>query len=204
MIPLEYLRMLQDILGNEYQIQDAFDIAAGTSSGKHGACRRFAWLTNELGGLIVLITFLYHWSPERRSAVFDSVARKVFTQQRTSSTGVLAKIQRGLKCWMSDGRYDEKTIAACLKDVFGETMTMFTSGQSGTKLAITATSISDAKCFIFTNYNTGPAGHFNGLDTCPNSLMTLLSCGAGYWSAPHGDPLKEPLVWEMYVDRRVT
>jgi hypothetical protein len=66
------------------------------------------------------------------------------------------KVQKTLKCWMTDGRYDEKDIEALLQEAFGNTRTMFDVNNkfSGTKVAVTAASISDASCFLFTNYNS--------------------------------------------------
>ena len=60
-----------------------------------------------------------------------------------------------LKCWMSDAYYDATPFEMTLRLVFGERTRMFDSRPSPTnaKVAVTATTISDAMPYIFSNYN---------------------------------------------------
>lgn len=61
-----------------------------------------------------------------------------------------------LRCWLSDGCYDDAAFESLLKLIFGEKQRLFdtnSSNASGTKVAVTATTISDATPYIFSNYN---------------------------------------------------
>ncbi|KAL8912017.1 MAG: hypothetical protein Q9171_002930 [Xanthocarpia ochracea] len=107
-VPLEFLGLLQDVLGDDCPIQDLFDLAFGTSS----------------GGLIILSLFVRQWGVQQC-------------------------------CWLSDGIYDVKALEKVLKDVFGTYERMFGTVQVNqrTKIAVTATTISNASPFVFSNYN---------------------------------------------------
>ena len=60
-----------------------------------------------------------------------------------------------LRCWLSDGYYDVTALEATLKSYFGEDQRMFGTVPSGirTKIAVTATTISDAVPVLLSNYN---------------------------------------------------
>ena len=115
--------------------------------------------------------FLRNWTPERCTDAFQTMARQLF--KNTETKGLLSKLQKGLKCWISDGQYNDNTIDAVLKKFFGESQTMFGSlcSPSGMKVAVTATSISDASCFLLTNYNSAlPRKKYCGID------LQLMAC----------------------------
>ncbi|KAL9606564.1 MAG: hypothetical protein Q9179_000289 [Wetmoreana sp. 5 TL-2023] len=138
-VPLEFLSILQEILGDDCPIQDLFDLAFGTSS----------------GGLIVLCLFIRQWGVEQCVRVFDTITREFFRGQRRKGSGFLGCIRHLASCWLSDGIYDVKALEVVLKDVFGAYERMFGSVQVNQrcKIAVTATTISDASPFIFSNYN---------------------------------------------------
>jgi len=78
-IPLDVLKIIQDMMGSELQIQDLFDIAFGTSVGKlHVPISRDIKLTNGTGGLIVCILFLRGMPASQCVHIFDALARKLF------------------------------------------------------------------------------------------------------------------------------
>ena len=64
-------------------------------------------------------------------------------------------IPRPLKYWLADGRYDVHIYEDLLKENFGNSRRVFVSPQShvGAKVAVTATTISNAFPFVFSNYN---------------------------------------------------
>ncbi|KAK5163302.1 hypothetical protein LTR04_002627 [Oleoguttula sp. CCFEE 6159] len=140
-VPLEFLMLLQEKLGSECALQDFFDLALGTSS----------------GGLIVLILFLYRWDATRCSETFELIVKQFFSSRQGAAASLLSRLRGYFKCWISDGCYDTAALESCLKGVFGPSRRMFDapmSGPSGTKVAVTATSISDASPFLFSNYNS--------------------------------------------------
>jgi len=85
-----------------------------------------------------------------------------------------------MKWWLSDGCYDAATLESYLKMVFGPDKRMFhpNSEAAGTKVAVTATSISDASAFLFSNYN----------------VDTHKKCGYKHVRPVNVD--EEPCVWE--------
>ena len=74
----------------------------------------------------------------------------------TKGRGLLKRFRDLFRCWLSDGHYDVAALEHALKEVFGETRRIFDfdpNGPSGQKVAVTATTLSDASTYIFSNYN---------------------------------------------------
>ncbi|KAL9077890.1 MAG: hypothetical protein Q9157_003189 [Trypethelium eluteriae] len=162
-VPLEYLRLVQEEVGNTIPVPDLIDFA--------------------IGGLIALILFLYRWDVDRCCEEFDRLVRKFFTKVGRKRQSLLVKFRDYLRCWLSDGCYDATTLETCLKETFGDSQRMFDSFKftsSGAKVAVTATSISDASSFLFTNYN--PSGTRNR--------------DCGYKHVRPDNLEDEPFVWE--------
>ncbi|MCJ1473164.1 hypothetical protein MMC13_001815 [Lambiella insularis] len=138
-IPLEFLNRLQKVLGPDCPVQDLFDLALGTSS----------------GGLIVLSLFLQCWNVPRCINLFDKLVKEFFQQQKQATPGFLNRCRYILRCWLSDGYYSVEALEKCLQDTFGMHRRMFDSLDvvSGTKVAVTASTISNASCYVFSNYN---------------------------------------------------
>ncbi|KAI9676515.1 MAG: hypothetical protein M1817_000673 [Caeruleum heppii] len=136
-VPLQFLKLLQQSV--KIPIQDFFDVTFGTSS----------------GGLIVLAIFLCQWSVERGIQAFDVLTKKFFGAGRQNQS-TLTRFRSLLSCWYSDGYYDATNLEKTLAEIFGTTRRIFdtTAGAvSGVKVAVTATTISDATPYIFSNYN---------------------------------------------------
>lgn len=108
-----------------------------------------------LGGLIVLSLFLLGWDVPRCIQEFDTLAKRFFAKKRKESHTLLGYLHRFFKCWLFDGCYDVLTLEVILKACFGVTRRMFGTSTpvSGMKVGVTATTISDASSFIFSNYN---------------------------------------------------
>jgi len=83
------------------------------------------------------------------------LSRQFFRSEQIAGQNVLRYLRHLLKCWFSDGYYDVRRLEASLKDNFGLNQRMFDYRQtkSDTKIAVTATTISDATPYIFSNYN---------------------------------------------------
>ena len=139
-IPLEYLNLLQEMLGPGVQLQDFFDLAFGTSS----------------GGLIVMGLFMKRWDVKTCIKLFNTLVRDFFSLHSTKGRSIIHKLRKYLRCWLSDCYYDAKHLEQSLKNVFGEHSRMFDwhgAEASGSKVAVTATTISDAFTYVFSNYN---------------------------------------------------
>ena len=154
--PLEFLGLLQGLLQPDLFLQDLFEQAFGTSSGKYIflICRLY---TNDVGGLIILGLFLKHWDISRCTRVFDILIRDFFGIHITRGSGLLTRLRDWFRYWLSDGCYDVTTLETSLKEIFGDDRRIFDVdrfGASGQKVAVTATTLSDATTYIFSNYNS--------------------------------------------------
>ena len=108
----------------------------------------------QVGGLIVLGLFLRQWSVDQCKQNFDTLTRQIFEAQDKGSFEPFRHLRRILKCWLSDGYYDAKPFEDTLKLVFGPSSKMFDFHDSNnTKVAVTATTISDALPYVISNYN---------------------------------------------------
>ncbi|KAI9732137.1 MAG: hypothetical protein M1834_004233 [Cirrosporium novae-zelandiae] len=166
-VPLEMLSALQNVLGSDCRIQDFFDLAVGTSS----------------GGLIVLGLFIQQWNISQCLRMFKALATSYFGKMRKSNHSLFGHIRQLIRCWLSDGFYDAEALEQALKESFGVKHRMFdcTHGTiSGTKVAVTATSISDASLCLFSNYNG----------------IGLREKNCGYKHIRPISPENEPYIWE--------
>ena len=111
----------------------------------------FLWV----GGLIVLSLFIRQWGVDQCARVFDTITHEFFRGQRRKNHGIFSSIRHFASCWLSDGIYDIAALERVLKDAFGTYERMFGSVQikRRAKIAVTATTISDASPYIFSNYN---------------------------------------------------
>ena len=100
--------------------------------------------------------FLKCWDVATCIRTFDLLVRDFFGLHLTKGRGLITRLRNYFRCWLSDGCYDVNALERSLKDVFGEDRRMFDapeSGVSGCKVAVTATTISDAYTYVFSNYN---------------------------------------------------
>jgi len=112
-------------------------------------------LINASGGLIVLGLFLRRWGVAHCSSTFETLVREFFSRSPRTGGGIWLCIRRLLRCWLSDGYYDSSPLESTLKELFGEHQRLFGHMPSGntTKVAVTATAISDAVPVVLSNYN---------------------------------------------------
>ena len=85
-IPLEILKIIQDIMGTDTQLQDMFDVAFGTSVGRF-ACKSLEIENNyKTGGFIVCILFLRGVPVAQYTQLFDILTKKLFERPQGSKT----------------------------------------------------------------------------------------------------------------------
>ncbi|KAI9727191.1 MAG: hypothetical protein M1834_008499 [Cirrosporium novae-zelandiae] len=166
-VALEFLEALQQILNLPYPLQEHFDCAFGTSS----------------GGLLVLKLFIQNSSVESCKSDFNKFAKRVFFQNFGWDRTFFGRFNRFVISLLSDSHYDPIIMERCLQENFGTNRRLFgvmTSKPSGTKVAVTATTITNAKLCLFTNYNgTGNRG-----------------ADLGYKILRPENPADEIMVWE--------
>ncbi|KAL4745858.1 patatin-like phospholipase family protein [Aspergillus foveolatus] len=183
-IPLEFLILVQEQLGQSCPLQDMVDLAIGTSS----------------GGLSILALFKKLWNVKTCAGIFDRMARQIFEEKQSSSLSrafqallgdrsLLGRAHKWLSWLLYDGCYSGHVFDSALKEVFGEVSQMFEalyveslpSTSSRTKFGVVATSIAkETRSFVFGNFN--PA------------QITKEDCG--YDIIRPTDTNLEPLVWK--------
>ena len=117
----------------------------------------------------------------------------------TKGSGTLTRLRDYFRCWLSDGCYDIELLERSLKEIFGSNRRLFdadTAGVSGQKVAVTATTLSDASTYIFSNYNGRPrnrsCGESHGTESSdPWGLTTI-----GYKHIRADQIQNEPFIWE--------
>lgn len=108
------------------------------------------------GGLIALGLFLKQWDVPHCIRLFRTLTRESFGEQGPARRSRLKRLKHYLKGLITDGCYDVGKIERALKSSFGETQKIFDCPEhreSRCKVAVTATTISDAITFLFSNYN---------------------------------------------------
>jgi hypothetical protein len=151
-VPLEHLLLLQSLM-TEIPLQDLFDLVVGTSAGKNPPLQSF--VSDVAGGIIALGLFILRWDVLKCSKTFETLARRIFAKRRPM-TSWWSKVKTAVRCWVSDGAYDPLVMETCLKEAFGvmrRVFDAFPGVPSGTRVAVTTASISNASTFIFANYN---------------------------------------------------
>ena len=89
---------------------------------------------------------------------FEDLARKAFAPRRVSAIPVFSRIQKILLSYLADSLYPPEGLETGLKEIFGETMSMFDCSYAtaiGAKIALPVTTIADCSPCLFTNYQ-GP------------------------------------------------
>ena len=171
--------MLQSALGPLCPIQDMFDLAFGTSSDNEMRSRHTSCADTLTGGLIVLGLFLHHWTIDYCDNAFEALARQLFRNPDRESKSIVKRLRNALKCWVSDGCYDAGSLERTLQRQFGGDKKFFgySDRPAGSKVAVTATMISDAFPIIFSNYNGMGSRHNDSgmiLFRIPIGEMTFL------------------------------
>ena len=201
-IPLEFLRILQELVGPDCPIQDLFDLAFGTSSGELPSIKITAeGLTNSPGGLIVLSLFIRRWDVKYCTRIFDTLTRQIFRRRTNGHVNFFQRVRHVLRCWLLDGHYDVRALEESLKENFGLEQRMFdyTGNASDTKVAVTATTISDASAYLFSTYNNSSVrskdcGEYGRLNGAAN--VATKSSESGYKHLRPERIEDEPHVWE--------
>ena len=103
----------------------------------------------------MLSLFVRRWNVSYCSEIFDTLTRQFFSRRTRGSGNFIQQIRYLLKCWLSDGCYDVRGLENSLKEYFGTEQRMFdyTGNPSDVKVGVTATTISDASAYLFSNYN---------------------------------------------------
>jgi hypothetical protein len=87
--------------------------------------------------------------------VFKDLARKAFEPRRVSCIPIISDIEKIILSFLADSLYPPEGLEAGLKEIFGDTMTMFDCSYAtaiGTKVAATVTTIPKGYPCLFRNY----------------------------------------------------
>lgn len=107
-----------------------------------------------VGGLIVLSLFQNRWPVTQCAHIFDQLTRRFFGDPRRYTT-VVSRIRYAIKCWLSDSCYEADVLERALQEMFGRDRLMFDFNpiKSSTRIAVTATAVTDAHPVLLSNYN---------------------------------------------------
>src|SRR5436305_15345165 len=86
---------------------------------------------------------------------FEDLARKAFKPHTVSGIPFISAIEKIIVSYFKDSLYPPEGLEDALKQVFGETMTMFNSSYAatiGAKIAVTVTTIPESSSCLFRNY----------------------------------------------------
>ncbi|KAJ5302305.1 hypothetical protein N7508_007168 [Penicillium antarcticum] len=168
-IPLEFLLLVQEHL-RPCMIQEVVDLSLGTSSGQPNT---HEVVVPSSRGLIALGLFALSWEVTDCSKRFDTLARRIFRERRSSVLPLLLRQISGFKSvfgemtrWIQwllhDSCYDSRVFDAALKSAFGEHRCIFGASRedprgpirSGSKVGVVTTSISrETSTFVIGNFN---------------------------------------------------
>lgn len=98
--------------------------------------------------------FLNRWPVDQCAYIFDRLTKRFFGNTRRH-THILARLRRAVQCWLSDSCYEADVLESALQDIFSSYRRMFDFDpiKSSTRVAVTATVITDAHSVILSNYN---------------------------------------------------
>lgn len=115
--------------------------------------------------------FLNRWPVDQCAHVFDHLAKRFFGNARLD-THIVARVRRAVQCWLSDSCYEASILETALQEIFSAHRRMFDFNptKSSTRVAVTATAVSDAHSVILSNYNG--VGRIEG--ECGRSLQPRL------------------------------
>jgi hypothetical protein len=108
-------------------------------------------LTTETGGLVVIGMFLLQWNTSESIERFEEVAGRTFGKRRT----LLARALQLVVAYIEDGQYSLAAVQNAFSRTFNSPVQMFNPLESDTKVAVTTTTVDNAKPRLFTNYNGG-------------------------------------------------
>ena len=93
-------------------------------------------------------------------AMFNKLARRVFSSRSSLRGSFLARVHSFVLSLVTDSLYGAREMEACVKEAYGADNLLFGSagsglGVSGAKIAVTTMTVSDSRLCILSNYNGG-------------------------------------------------
>lgn len=115
----------------------------------------FMSLIRSIGGLIILSLFQNRWPVDQCAHIFDHLTKRFFGDAQRKNRTIVSRMRHAFRCWLSDSCYEANILENALQEVFGEHRRMFDPNpvKSSTRIAVTATAVTDAHPVIFSNYN---------------------------------------------------
>ncbi|KFY30375.1 hypothetical protein V494_08174, partial [Pseudogymnoascus sp. VKM F-4513 (FW-928)] len=139
-VTIGFIQKLQEALDPERPVQENADFSIGTST----------------GGVINLGLFGKNWTPDECLTFFCKFAKIIFASKTKARLSIWSWIS--LWSWVSwimrisGGRYDVDILEKFLQEAYGTTPMFHTARPSGMKIAVTATTLSDATLCLISNY----------------------------------------------------
>jgi hypothetical protein len=93
--------------------------------------------------------FLLNWNTSESIKEFEEVAGKTFDKRRT----MLARALQLVVAYIEDGQYSLAAVQNAFNRKFSSPVQMFNPLDTDIKVAVTTTTVNNAKPRLFTNYN---------------------------------------------------
>ncbi|KAH9204856.1 patatin-like phospholipase-like protein [Leptodontidium sp. 2 PMI_412] len=139
-LPLKFMKRIEDRIGLPIPLQKFFKVAFGISS----------------GGLIVMAMFINGWSIDESTESFEKLAKVAFKRRKVLDIPFLSRVHELLKSYLADGLYPAENIEAALQAVFGKDKTILDYSHAtsiGARVGLPVATIREPSSCIFTNYN---------------------------------------------------
>ena len=139
-MPLKFLSLFQNMLNSVLQMQDLFDQVFKTS----------------FSSLIIIGLFFKNWDIYHCTWMFDKFLWSFFEVHLTKGQRFITCMCDYFCCWLKDRHYNMTVLKDCFKNIFRLDFCMFDvipQHISDCKVAVIATTISNALAYVFSNYN---------------------------------------------------
>jgi hypothetical protein len=162
--PLEFLRVLEEMIDLPVPVQRHFDVVFGTSSGRHFPGNRESCVLIKSGALTACALCLNGWAVDRCIEYFELSSRQAFDTNQlfrvvaplVGDVPILSPLLQILSSLLVDSKYSAQSLESIQKDAYGESRSIVhtnAASELGISLGVTLTTTEDASACIATNYN---------------------------------------------------
>ena len=162
--PLEFLRVLEEMIDLPVSVPRHFDVVFGTSSGRHFPGNLQSSVLTKSGAMTACALCLNGWEVDRCIEYFELSSRLAFDANHlfrvvaplVGNVPILSPLLQFLSSLLVDSKYSAKRLESIQKDAYGESRSIVDSNaasEMGIALGVTLTTTDDASTCIATNYN---------------------------------------------------
>ncbi len=162
--PLEFLRVLEEMIDLPVSVPRQFDVVFGTSSGRHFPGNLESIVLTKSGAMTVCALCLNGWAEDRCVEYFELSSRLAFDTNHlfrvvaplVGDVPILSPLLQFLSSLLVDSKYSAERLESIQKDAYGESRSIVDSNaadEMGIALGVALTTTDDASTCIAKNYN---------------------------------------------------